>query len=181
MTTTNSDLRKESIRLITSDFIRAKTDEKEYRIVWLSNGLEVLLITDSGKNKSADDSSFVDEDSVGSESGEDEVENDGEGSVFSEEFEEGEASDDDSHGDKRRGFGGCAVAMAVGVGSFHETNGQEPHGLAHLLEHMLFMGSEKYPTENAYDDHLSRNGGFSNAFTEAECTVYCESSLHHMI
>lgn len=28
------------------------------------------------------------------------------------------------------------------------------------------MGSEKYPTENEYDDYIQKNAGSSNAFTE---------------
>lgn len=39
-------------------------------------------------------------------------------------------------------------------------------GLSHYLEHMLFMGSKKYPSENEYDDFISKHGGFSNAYTE---------------
>jgi predicted Zn-dependent peptidase len=39
-------------------------------------------------------------------------------------------------------------------------------GISHYLEHMLFMGSEKYPDENEYDSYLSEHGGASNAFTE---------------
>lgn len=45
-------------------------------------------------------------------------------------------------------------------------------GTAHFLEHMVFMGSEKYPNENAYDSFVSSNGGYCNAFTEGEYTVY---------
>jgi nardilysin len=159
-----------NVRLNTDDFVRSKTDEKNYRLLWLENGLEVLLVTDHHHTNAESISEDGDE-----EISEDEVDEDGDGSVFSEELESGmgESSKEGSHGDKRRGFGGCAVAMAVGVGSFHEMPGKEPHGLAHLLEHMLFMGSDKHPTENAYDDYLSRHGGFSNAFTEAECTMYC--------
>ena len=63
-----------------------------------------------------------------------------------------------------------AAAMAVGVGSFHDPEGVQ--GLAHYLEHMLFMGSEKYPDENAYDSFISSRGGYSNAMTECEYTVY---------
>lgn len=37
---------------------------------------------------------------------------------------------------------------------------------------MLFMGSAKYPSENAYDAFLSAHGGYSNAMTECEYTVY---------
>ena len=42
-------------------------------------------------------------------------------------------------------------------------------GLAHFCEHMLFIGTKKYPTENAYDNYLSTNGGSSNAFTGKIC------------
>jgi hypothetical protein len=54
--------------------------------------------------------------------------------------------------------------MVVGVGSFSDP----PHlqGLSHLLEHMLFMGSDAFPDENEYDAFLSRHGGSSNAYTE---------------
>ena len=31
---------------------------------------------------------------------------------------------------------------------------------------MLFMGSEKFPDENAYDEYIQQHGGFTNAFTD---------------
>ena len=37
---------------------------------------------------------------------------------------------------------------------------------------MLFMGSSKYPDENAYDAFMSGHGGYSNAMTECEYTIY---------
>ena len=37
---------------------------------------------------------------------------------------------------------------------------------------MVFMGSERYPEESAYSDHVSANGGFVNAYTEFEWTNY---------
>jgi insulysin len=45
-------------------------------------------------------------------------------------------------------------------------------GIAHFCEHMLFIGTKKYPTENAYDQYLSTHGGSSNAFTDLEHTCY---------
>ena len=39
-------------------------------------------------------------------------------------------------------------------------------GMSHYLEHMLFMGSEKFPDENDYDSYLQHNGGSANAYTE---------------
>ena len=41
----------------------------------------------------------------------------------------------------------------------------------------VFMGSEKYPAENALDSFLSQNGGSSNAFTELEATTFEVSVL----
>ena len=37
---------------------------------------------------------------------------------------------------------------------------------------MLFMGTSKYPTENAYDSFLSSNGGSDNAYTGEFQWVY---------
>lgn len=64
----------------------------------------------------------------------------------------------------------AAAALCVGVGSFHEPENLQ--GLAHFLEHMVFMGSEKYPRENYFDAFLNKHGGSDNAYTECEKTVY---------
>ena len=64
----------------------------------------------------------------------------------------------------------CSCAVAVNAGSFNDP-AHRP-GLAHFLEHMIFMGSSKYPAENAFTEHLSSNGGDSNAYTENELTNY---------
>mmetsp|Transcript_10125 Transcript_10125/g.8464 ORF Transcript_10125/g.8464 Transcript_10125/m.8464 type:complete len:115 (-) Transcript_10125:279-623(-) len=34
------------------------------------------------------------------------------------------------------------------------------------------MGSKKYPGENEFETYLSKNGGYSNAYTELEYTCY---------
>jgi predicted Zn-dependent peptidase len=44
----------------------------------------------------------------------------------------------------------CSAALSVGVGSLSDP--MEAQGLAHYLEHMLFMGTEKYPSENDYSN-----------------------------
>ena len=45
-------------------------------------------------------------------------------------------------------------------------------GIAHFLEHMLFLGTEKYPIENEYERYiLDRNGHF-NAYTASDHTAY---------
>ena len=63
-----------------------------------------------------------------------------------------------------------AVSMNVGVGCFQDPDNIP--GLAHFLEHMLFMGTHKYPDENDFADYLSKNGGISNAFTSPDTTNY---------
>lgn len=45
-------------------------------------------------------------------------------------------------------------------------------GLAHFCEHMLFLGTEKYPNENDYSTYLNENGGSSNAATYGDSTKY---------
>jgi insulysin len=62
------------------------------------------------------------------------------------------------------------VTVCLKVGSFSDPIGYE--GLAHFLEHMLFMGSKKYPNENHYHTRLNELGGYSNAYTDVMETVY---------
>mmetsp|Transcript_11475 Transcript_11475/g.13165 ORF Transcript_11475/g.13165 Transcript_11475/m.13165 type:complete len:1018 (+) Transcript_11475:130-3183(+) len=64
----------------------------------------------------------------------------------------------------------AAAALSINVGSFSDP--EECPGLAHFLEHMLFMGTEKYPDENGYSKFLADNGGYSNAYTADEETNY---------
>ena len=45
-------------------------------------------------------------------------------------------------------------------------------GTAHFLEHMLFMGTEKYPSENEYAEYIKNNGGMNNAYTTLVNTNY---------
>jgi len=66
---------------------------------------------------------------------------------------------------KQSGF-----AAAVDAGSF--SNPPHMQGLAHFCEHMLFLGTEKYPDEGSYQQFLSEHGGSSNAFTAFENTNF---------
>lgn len=63
-----------------------------------------------------------------------------------------------------------AAAMEVNVG--HMCDPHDLPGLAHFCEHMLFLGTEKYPVENEYPRFLSEHGGSSNAFTASDHTNY---------
>lgn len=63
-----------------------------------------------------------------------------------------------------------AASLNVHVGSFQ--NPAEREGLAHFLEHMLFLGTEKYPEAGAYQAFISEHGGEHNAYTSLEQTNY---------
>ncbi|XP_043479802.1 insulin-degrading enzyme-like [Leptopilina heterotoma] len=60
--------------------------------------------------------------------------------------------------------------MNVQVGSLCDPSSVQ--GLAHLCEHMLFLGSEKYPKETEFYSYTSQNGGRINAVTDSENTNY---------
>lgn len=64
----------------------------------------------------------------------------------------------------------ASAALDVNVGSFSDA--PDMPGIAHAVEHLLFMGTEKYPEENAYNQYLTKHGGYSNAFTAATSTNY---------
>uniref|UniRef100_A0A1Y1LI14 Insulin-degrading enzyme n=1 Tax=Photinus pyralis TaxID=7054 RepID=A0A1Y1LI14_PHOPY len=63
-----------------------------------------------------------------------------------------------------------AAALDVNVGYLSDPDYLP--GLAHFCEHMLFLGTEKYPNENDYSKFLSEHGGGSNAATYPDHTVY---------
>ncbi|KAG7298348.1 hypothetical protein JYU34_017950 [Plutella xylostella] len=63
-----------------------------------------------------------------------------------------------------------AAAMDVNIGYLSDP--EELPGLAHFCEHMLFLGTKKYPEENEYNKFLSEHGGSSNASTSSDHTTY---------
>lgn len=67
-------------------------------------------------------------------------------------------------------------AVAVSAGSFYDP-AQLP-GLAHFCEHLLFLGTKKFPDEAAFDTFLSLHDGSNNAFTEQERTVFYNEISH---
>lgn len=64
----------------------------------------------------------------------------------------------------------AAVSMAVAVGSYQDP--EEQPGLAHYLEHMLFLGTEKYPEPNSFQKFVDENAGVWNAYTAVNHTNY---------
>ncbi|WVZ56835.1 hypothetical protein U9M48_007311 [Paspalum notatum var. saurae] len=164
--------------------IKSPNDQRSYRLLRLDNGLCALLIHDPEiyadgnppqDSKPHEDEEMEEEDEDGSwkDDEDDEEYSDEEGDDDDEE----DWKEDGSEPKKRKEKGGAetivkkaAAAMCVGMGSFADP--PKAQGLAHFLEHMLFMGSSKFPDENEYDSYLSKHGGASNAFTETEYTCY---------
>ncbi|XP_071090018.1 insulin-degrading enzyme-like [Haliotis cracherodii] len=107
----------ESIKQVweNGDILRSAQDKRLYRGLELTNGMKLLLISDSDTDKSA-------------------------------------------------------AAMNVNIG--HMSDPTDLPGLAHFCEHMLFLGTEKYPDENEYSKFLNEHGGSSNAYTSTENTNY---------
>jgi insulysin len=64
----------------------------------------------------------------------------------------------------------AAASLDVQVGSGDNPEGWG--GLAHFLEHMLFLGTDKYPDAAEYEEFVTEHGGHRNAYTASEHTNY---------
>jgi zinc protease len=62
-----------------------------------------------------------------------------------------------------------AVVTWFQVGSAHEERGR--NGLAHLFEHLMFKGSP-HVADGAMDEMVEEAGGWTNAYTDEDMTVY---------
>ncbi|CAG5044107.1 unnamed protein product [Parnassius apollo] len=156
--------RKEKVEVLPEP-IKSASDKKLYKTIRLENGLTALLISDPSRpavtedhSSSEEESSYTD-DSSGPES-------DGNKSV--------QSGGSDHHGTKRHNEFDeeklAACALCVGVGSYSDP--PDIQGLAHFVEHMVFMGSEKYPKENEFDAFIKKKGGSDNASTDCEVTTF---------
>lgn len=67
-----------------------------------------------------------------------------------------------------------AFAVSVGCGYFHDP--PELPGLAHMLEHMIFLGSSSRPQATAWDEFISSKGGLHNAHTKPDITTFYVSA-----
>lgn len=70
----------------------------------------------------------------------------------------------------------ASAALDVKVGSLAEP--EKFPGLAHFLEHLLFLGTGKYPEVDGYKKHIEKFQGSHNAFTSRENTNY-HFSINH--
>lgn len=69
-----------------------------------------------------------------------------------------------------------SAALAVQAGSWDDPD--EYPGMAHFCEHMLFMGTKRFPKENEFSSLIADYSGKMNAFTAPDRTVYMFSSGH---
>ncbi|MDP2633018.1 MAG: pitrilysin family protein [Candidatus Curtissbacteria bacterium] len=60
--------------------------------------------------------------------------------------------------------------LAVGAGSRYEN--KQTRGMAHFLEHMLFEGTERFPTSMEVNRQIEEIGGKSGAWTDKEHVIY---------
>ncbi|OCH24486.1 peptidase M16 [Aliivibrio fischeri] len=63
-----------------------------------------------------------------------------------------------------------AAALSVNVGHFDDPDDRQ--GLAHFLEHMLFLGTQKYPKVGEFHSFINQQGGSNNAWTGTENTTF---------
>jgi len=67
-------------------------------------------------------------------------------------------------------FKKSSAAMAVMVGSMEDPLNAQ--GMAHYLEHMLFLGTKEFPEPSEYSTFMETNGGWDNAYTSDEVTNF---------
>ena len=68
------------------------------------------------------------------------------------------------------------ASMDVHIGSGSDPEGW--NGLAHFLEHMLFLGTGKYPDAGGYQAFIKDHGGSHNAYTSYDHTNYFFNVSH---
>ena len=95
--------------------IVSPNDDRDYGLIELDNGLEVILVSDPNAEKSA-------------------------------------------------------AALSVGLGAASDP--EEYPGMAHYLEHMLFMGSTQFPEPDGFMAFTAEHGGMTNAYTGLDITNY---------
>nr|CAI5844579.1 unnamed protein product [Callosobruchus analis] len=154
--------------------IKSSSDKKDYRVIRLENSLTVCLISDKSPiEESAEDYESESESSFAASDEEAEL------SDVSDQSEQLGRTKSNSDVEQKM----AAAGLCIGVGSFSDP--KDVPGMAHFLEHMVFMGSEKFPSENDFDSFIKKGGGSDNASTDAETTCFyfecLEKHLHEAL
>ena len=63
-----------------------------------------------------------------------------------------------------------AAALSIGLGAASDP--EDYPGMAHYLEHMLFMGSAQFPEPDGFMAFTAEHGGMTNAYTGLDITNY---------
>ncbi|TLU67660.1 peptidase M16 [Thalassotalea litorea] len=64
----------------------------------------------------------------------------------------------------------AAASIVVNAGHFDDPD--DTQGLAHFLEHMLFLGTKSFPDSGEYQQFISQHNGTNNAWTGSEHTCF---------
>lgn len=131
--------------------LKPLSDAREYRLVQLTNGLRALIIHDA--SITAPERVRKRETSCCS--------------LLPIRFK---SLLDDEECDETCGSKMAACALCLGVGSLCDP--RELQGLAHYVEHMVFMGTTAHPQENGWGKWLSQHGGQDNGETNSETTTF---------
>ncbi|PAV25063.1 hypothetical protein CF392_12905 [Tamilnaduibacter salinus] len=64
----------------------------------------------------------------------------------------------------------AGAGLTVSVGSDRDPD--DVPGLSHLLEHMVFAGSDAYPEQGGFSNYVNRSGGTFNGYTAPDMTSF---------
>jgi len=168
--------------------LKPDNDLKEYRFVELPNKIQAFLISTKkylehfkltsnenhtrklsvqesldeeyhkkDLNEEGDEPDYNDE--------EEETDMDIEGGDQREEFDQ-----EENRNTKKNKVGLATCSISVFAGSCNDP--ADIQGLAHLLEHVIFLGSKEFPEPESYSKFISRHGGYENAYTSFNSTTY---------
>ena len=142
------------MQTLSSELLKPKNDKRQYRLVELRNGLRALLIHDAEITAPEETVAPTRACCTDILRG---------GAHFT---SLDDVADDASPGSSKM----AACALCLGVGSMSDP--ESVQGLAHYVEHMVFMGTAAHPNENGWNKYLSSHGGQDNGETDSETTTF---------